>query len=94
MLWPRALPGFSIARSFARIFFRNAINTGLTIVECPEAVDDIRTGHQVEVDTATGTINNLSTGKSFRFEPFPPELQAIIEAGGLMNFVKARKGRS
>ena len=79
-----------LARSFARIFFRNAINMGLPIVECPSAAAGIGAGHRVEVDLAASTVTNLTTGQTFRFEPFPAEMQAIIEAGGLMNFVRRR----
>ena len=77
-----------IAKSFARIFFRNAINIGLPILECPEAVDAISEGDDVEVDIAEGTIAHRPSGKTFATQPFPPELQEIIKAGGLMNFVK------
>jgi len=79
-----------IARSFARIFFRNAINTGLPIVACPDAVGDIETGHTVTVDLSASSVTNETTGNTFRFEPFPPAMQAIIEAGGLMAYVKQR----
>jgi len=79
-----------VARSFARIFFRNAINMGLPIIECPDAVADIQAGHRVSVDLAASTVTNETTGCSFRFEPFPHEMQAIIQAGGLMNFVRRR----
>ena len=77
-----------IAKSFARIFFRNAINIGLPILECPEAVDAIAEGDEVEIDIATGKIIHVSSGKAFSTPPFPRELQEIIEAGGLMNFAK------
>jgi len=80
-----------LARSFARIFFRNAINMGLPIVECPSAAAGIEAGHRVEVDLAASTVANLTTGQTFRFEPFPAEMQAIIQAGGLMNFVRRRR---
>jgi len=80
-----------VARSFARIFFRNAINVGLPIVECPPAAVDIQTGHRVEVDLAASTLTNLTTGRTFRFEPFAPEMEAIIQSGGLMNFVRRRR---
>jgi 3-isopropylmalate/(R)-2-methylmalate dehydratase small subunit len=80
-----------IARSFARIFFRNSINMGLPIVECPAAAADIQTGHRVTVDLAASTVRNETTGRTFRFEAFPPEMQAIIQAGGLMNFVRSRR---
>lgn len=73
-----------IAKSFARIFYRNAINVGLAIMECPEAVDAIADGARVAVDTETGTITNLDTGAAFTAEPFPPFIAEIIEAGGLV----------
>ena len=76
-----------IARTFARIFFRNAINIGLPILECPEAVDGISNGDVVEVDTATGVITNVTTGKEFKAQPFPPFLQNIIESGGLVKSI-------
>jgi 3-isopropylmalate/(R)-2-methylmalate dehydratase small subunit len=79
-----------VARSFARIFFRNAINIGLPIIVCPEAVADIKAGHDLQVDLAKGELANLSTGRTFAFSPFTRELQAIIEAGGLMAFVKTQ----
>jgi len=79
-----------VARSFARIFFRNAINIGLPILTCPEAVADARTGHELEIDLAAGELRNHSTGRAFAFSPFTPELQAIIAAGGLMAFVKTQ----
>jgi len=73
-----------IASSFARIFFRNAINIGLAIVECPEAVADIQKGDTVEVDFDIGIIRNARSGNTFHIEPFPPFLQKIIDAGGLL----------
>ena len=79
-----------VAKSFARIFFRNAINIGLPIVTCPEAVADAAAGHELEIDLAGGELKNLSTGHTFTFAPFTPELQAIIAAGGLMPFVKSQ----
>ena len=81
-----------IAKSFARIFFRNAINIGLPILECAEAAEAIADGDEVEADIAAGTIKHLPTGKTFRTDPFPPELQQIIEAGGLMNYAKRSVG--
>ena len=77
-----------IAKSFARIFFRNAINTGLPILECPEAADAISEGDEVEVDIAAGEIKHTPSGKTFTTAPFPPELRQIIQAGGLTNYVK------
>lgn len=74
-----------IAKSFARIFYRNAINTGLAIMECPEAVDAIKDGDTVKVDTETGTIVDETTGKTFQAQPFPPFIAEIIQKGGLVN---------
>ena len=71
-----------IAKSFARIFYRNSINTGLAILECPEAVDAIKNGDVVSVDTETGTITDETTGESFTAQPFPPFIADIIEQGG------------
>ena len=76
-----------IARTFARIFFRNAINIGLPILECPEAVDGISNGDVVEVDTDSGVIKNVTTGKEFKAQPFPPFLQNIIVSGGLVKSI-------
>lgn len=74
-----------IAKSFARIFYRNSINTGLAIMECPEAVDAIKEGDTVQVDTDTGTITDKTTGETFHAQPFPPFIAEIIEKGGLVN---------
>ena len=79
-----------IASTFARIFYRNAINIGLAILECDEAAKDIRSGDEVKVDFDTGTIENLTTGKTYQAEPFPPFIQNIIEKGGLLNSIKDR----
>ncbi|WP_165247745.1 3-isopropylmalate dehydratase small subunit [Adlercreutzia sp. ZJ141] len=79
-----------IAKSFARIFYRNSINIGLAIMECPEAVDAISNGDVVSVDADTGTIVDETTGQTFKAQPFPPFLQEIIEAGGLINRTKAK----
>ena len=73
-----------IAKSFARIFYRNSINLGLPIMECPEAVDAIHAGDNVTVDFDTGVITDVTTGKVFQAEPFPPFIQKIIADGGLM----------
>lgn len=84
-----------IAKSFARIFYRNAINIGLPILEVPEAVDKINEGDELEVDFDRGIVNNLTTGESFNTFPFPPLIQEIIKKGGLINFAKERvKGGS
>lgn len=81
-----------IAKSFARIFYRNSINIGLPIMECPAAVDGIKNGDKVSVDADTGTITNLSTGESFQAQPFPAFIQEIIEAGGLIERTKKKMG--
>lgn len=77
-----------IARSFARIFYRNAINIGLAIVECSEAADAISDGDEIEADLDNGVIYNRTTGKSFRTQPFPPFIQNIIENGGLVSSIQ------
>jgi 3-isopropylmalate/(R)-2-methylmalate dehydratase small subunit len=91
---PLALKGCGvscvIASSFARIFYRNAINVGLPILECPEAVADIETGHRLRVDLERGTIENLDTGKIFQSTPFPESVREIIAAGGLVEYVKGK----
>ncbi|HIS69256.1 MAG TPA: 3-isopropylmalate dehydratase small subunit [Candidatus Gallacutalibacter stercoravium] len=76
-----------IASTFARIFYRNAINIGLAIMECDEAAEDIQDGDEVEVDYDTGLITNLTTGKTYQAEPFPPFIQNIIQKGGLLNSI-------
>ena len=72
-----------IAATFARIFYRNALNIGLPILECPEAAKAIKAGDKVSVDFDTGVITDETTGKSFQGEPFPPFMQELIAAGGL-----------
>ena len=73
-----------IAATFARIFYRNAINIGLPIMECPEAAYDIKDGDIVSVDYSSGVITNETTGKTYQAEPFPEFIQNIIEKGGLI----------
>lgn len=80
-----------IAKSFARIFYRNSINIGLPILECPEAADAIAAGDTVRVDFDTGLITDETTGCSFQVQPFPPFIQEIIAAGGLMNAIQNRQ---
>lgn len=77
-----------IAASFARIFYRNSINIGLPIWECPEAAAEIAAGDEVRADLDEGTITDVTTGKTFKARPFPPFIQSIIEAGGLINSLK------
>ena len=74
-----------IAKSFARIFYRNSINIGLPIMECPAAVDAIKAGDEVAVDADMGVITDLTTGESFQVEPFPPFIAQIVAEGGLVN---------
>lgn len=81
-----------IAKSFARIFYRNAINIGFPIMECPEAVDGIDEGDEVTVDFSTGIITNVTKGTSFQSQPFPEFLQKMIEVDGLVNYVNSKKG--
>jgi 3-isopropylmalate/(R)-2-methylmalate dehydratase small subunit len=77
-----------VAKTFARIFFRNAINTGLPIIQSPEAAEEIQPGDRLAIDLAGGTLRNLTQNKTYAVPPFPKAMQDIIAAGGLMNFVK------
>jgi 3-isopropylmalate/(R)-2-methylmalate dehydratase small subunit len=77
-----------IASTFARIFFRNAINIGLPILECDEAANEIEAGDEVEIDFDSGVITDLTTSKTYQAQPFPPFIQNIIKNGGLMNSIK------
>jgi len=77
-----------VAKSFARIFFRNAINVGLPILESPDAAADARPGDDLEVELDTGVIRNITRGKTYRAAPFPSFLRDIIDAGGLVNYVR------
>jgi len=79
-----------IAKSFARIFYRNAINIGFPIVECAQAAEEIQAGDQVEVDFATGVITDSTQGKTWQAAPFPEFIDGIIKSGGLLNSLKAR----
>jgi 3-isopropylmalate/(R)-2-methylmalate dehydratase small subunit len=83
-----------VAESFARIFFRNAINIGLRIAECPEAARDAEMGDVLEVDFALGRIVNRTKGRTYGFSPFTAELQAIIDAGGLIPHAKKTAARN
>ena len=80
--------GCVIAKSFARIFYRNAINIGLPILECEQAAQEIEAGHEVTVDFDTGIITDVTTGKSYQAQPFPPFIQNIIKCGGLLNSLR------
>lgn len=79
-----------IAKSFARIFYRNALNIGLPIFESAEAVDGIEAGDEIEVEPASGTIRNLTKGTAYQAAAFPPFMQSLIEAGGLQPYVERR----
>lgn len=79
-----------IAASFARIFYRNAINIGFPIMECPEAAEDIAASDEIDVDFSTGVITNKTKGKTYQSAPFPAFVEEIIAAGGLMNSLKKR----
>ena len=83
-----------IAKSFARIFFRNSINLGLPVLESPEAADAIEQGDEIDVDLATGTIRNLTTEETFKAKPFEPFMMDIIEAGGLVEYTKRKLAAS
>ena len=76
-----------IASTFARIFYRNAINIGLPILECDAAANEIQAGDEVEVDFDTGVIKDLTSGKSYQAQPFPPFIQNIIQNGGLLRSI-------
>ena len=80
-----------IAKTFARIFYRNAFNMGLPIIESNEAVDRIQDGHELEVDLEKGEIKNETTGQHFKASPVPPFMQEIIDDGGLMEHIAKRK---
>ena len=80
-----------IAKSFARIFYRNSINIGLPILECEQAADEIKNGDEGEVDFSTGAIHDLTSGKSYQAQPFPEFIQDIISSGGLIEAVKQDK---
>lgn len=79
-----------VARSFARIFYRNAINVGLPILECPAAVDGLEKGHQLEIDLEAGQVHNLTTAQVYQAEPYPPFMMELINAGGLVPYTRRR----
>ncbi len=79
-----------IAETFARIFYRNAINIGLPIIECKEASEKIQDGDQVEIDFDSGVITNVTRGESYQGQAFPPFMQNIITAGGLVNYINGK----
>lgn len=77
-----------IAKSFARIFYRNSINIGLAILECPEASEKISAGDEVTVDFTSGTITNVTKNETYKAQPFPEFIREIIDKGGLLNSIK------
>lgn len=79
-----------IAKSFARIFYRNAINTGLPILECEEASDKIQPGDEIEIDFDFGVIYNRTQGKTYQARPFPEFIKKIIDAGGYLNSIRRK----
>ena len=83
--------GVSCAETFARIFYRNSINIGLPIIECPEAAKAIEAGDEVEVDFDSGVITDKTTGKSYTGQAFPEFMQKLIAAGGLVSYTNSRK---
>ena len=82
-----------IADTFARIFYRNAINIGLPIIECPEAAEGIDAGDQVEIDFDSGRIYNRTKGTEFQGQAFPPFMQELISTGGLVNYINSTKNK-
>ena len=83
-----------IAKTFARIFYRNAINIGLAILECPEASERIQAGDEVSVDFTTGTITNITKNETYTAAPFPQFIKEIIEAGGLLASIKKKQAKA
>ena len=79
-----------IAETFARIFYRNSINIGLPIVECPQAAKEIAAGDEVKVDVDSGVITDVTTGKTYQGQAFPPFMQKIIDCGGLVNYINQK----
>jgi len=79
-----------VAKSFARIFYRNAFNTGLPIVECPEGVEAIQEGDEVEVDLERGVVRDITKGEEYPFAPIPSFIQELLSKGGLLEYVKER----
>ena len=79
-----------VAKSYARIFYRNAINIGLPILECPQAVEETQKGDLLAADLEAGTVTNLRTGRTYQVSPFPPFIMGIIQAGGLVDYTRER----
>lgn len=79
-----------VAKSFARLFYRNAINQGIAVIECPECVDALNKGDEIELDIPSGTINNLTTNQTIEFKALPPFVMEIINSGGLVEHLKRK----
>ncbi len=79
-----------VAASFARIFYRNAFNTGLPIVVCPQAAAEVKAGDRLRVDVVSGTVDDLTTGKTYAADAYPPFMRELVESGGLLPYVKKR----
>jgi len=79
-----------VAQSFARIFYRNSFNIGLPILECPEAVDAISEGHEVEINMESGAIRDVTRGKTFKARPIPKFMQELVRTGGLLHYTMRR----
>jgi 3-isopropylmalate/(R)-2-methylmalate dehydratase small subunit len=79
-----------VAKSYARIFYRNAINIGLPILECPQVVEETQKGDLLAADLGAGTVTNLRTGRTYQVSPFPPFIMGIIQAGGLVSYTRER----
>ncbi len=79
-----------IAKSFARIFYRNAINQGIAVIECPECVDALSKGDEIDLDISAGAIRNITTGQTIGFKPLPPLVMEIINSGGLVAHLKKK----
>lgn len=82
-----------IAKSFARIFFRNAINIGLPIIENSQLTDEAGNGDEIEIDLSKGIVKNLTKGKEYGIAPFPPSIQELIATGGLINYTRQKLGK-
>ncbi|HTI15473.1 MAG TPA: 3-isopropylmalate dehydratase small subunit [Dictyobacter sp.] len=78
-----------LAHSFARIFYRNAVNIGLPVLVCDEAADRVEDGHELDADLSTGEIRNLTTGETYQSEPLDPFVARIVEAGGIINYIES-----
>ena len=86
--------GCVIAKSYARSFYRNCINIGLPLIECPEAAEGIEKGDRLEIDLSNGVIRNITSGVVYSIPPFPEYIQKIIDAGGIMEYTRKEYGEA